>query len=95
MFTFRQRATEWVNFTVEGRPCQAPRGSSVAIALLATGIVACRKTPTRNASRAPYCLIGQCFDCLVEINGIGNRLACMERVAEGMEIRRQNWHSEP
>ena len=34
--------------------------------------------------RAPYCLMGTCFECLMEIDGIANRQACMTIVAEGM-----------
>jgi D-hydroxyproline dehydrogenase subunit gamma len=93
MFEFRREAEKMVNFTVDGRPCRAPRGSTVATALLTSGIVACRKTESK-APRAPYCLVGQCFDCLVEINGIGNRQACMEPIDEGMAICRQNWRRE-
>jgi len=39
--------------------------------------------------RGPFCLMGSCFDCLVEIDGIPNRQACMVEVTEGMTVRRQ------
>jgi predicted molibdopterin-dependent oxidoreductase YjgC len=34
-------------------------------------------------------MMGVCFDCLVEIDGVGNRQACLTPVAEGMRVRRQ------
>jgi predicted molibdopterin-dependent oxidoreductase YjgC len=35
-------------------------------------------------------MIGHCFECLVEIDGVGNRQACLTLVREGMRVRRQN-----
>jgi predicted molibdopterin-dependent oxidoreductase YjgC len=34
-------------------------------------------------------MMGVCFDCLVEIDGVGNRQACLTLVADGMQVRRQ------
>ena len=46
--------------------CAARAGDTVAAALLAAGIDHCRTTPVSGAPRAPYCLMGVCFDCLVD-----------------------------
>jgi predicted molibdopterin-dependent oxidoreductase YjgC len=35
-------------------------------------------------------MMGVCFDCLVEIDGFGNRQACLTPIAEGMQVRRQS-----
>jgi predicted molibdopterin-dependent oxidoreductase YjgC len=48
-----------------------------------------RATPVSGSPRAPYCMMGVCFDCLMEIDGVPNRQACLVPVAEGMRIRRQ------
>ena len=40
-------------------------------------------------TRAPYCMIGVCFDCLMKIDGEPNRQACLVTVKEGMKIERQ------
>jgi predicted molibdopterin-dependent oxidoreductase YjgC len=34
-------------------------------------------------------MMGVCFDCLVEIDGVANRQACMIEVREGMQVKRQ------
>jgi predicted molibdopterin-dependent oxidoreductase YjgC len=34
-------------------------------------------------------MMGVCFECLMEIDGVPNRQACQVRVADGMRIRRQ------
>ena len=78
-----------LTFRFEGEETQAQAGDSVAAALLAAGVAHFRTTPVTGAPRGPLCMIGDCFDCLVEIDGTANRQACQVRVAEGMEVRRQ------
>ena len=73
----------------EGRTILAREGDSVAAALLAGGVLGLRETPISGTPRAPYCMMGVCFDCLVEIDGMDNRQACMTMAADGMVIRRQ------
>ena len=57
--------------------------------MLLAGLPSVRETPVSGAPRGPYCLMGICFDCLAEIDGIPNRQACMVTVVPGMTIRRQ------
>ena len=78
-----------VRFSYEGRDIEARSGDSVAAALLSAGVTDLRATPVSGALRAPFCMMGVCFDCLVEIDGVGNRQACLTLVAEGMQVRRQ------
>ena len=74
---------------VDGREIRAREGDTVAAALLAAGIKHIRTTPVSGAPRAPYCLMGVCFDCLVTINGVGSRQACLVPVHEGMTVETQ------
>jgi sarcosine oxidase subunit alpha len=78
-----------VRITFDGRAIEAREGDSVAAALAAAGVTACRTTPVSDAPRAPYCMMGVCFDCLVTIDGVGNRQACLVRVKEGMAVAMQ------
>lgn len=78
-----------VSFTFEGDRVRAFAGQSVAAALLEHGADALRLTPASRSPRAPYCMMGICFECLVTIDGMPNRQACMEPVREGMDVRRQ------
>ena len=64
-----------------------PAGVTVAAALLYLDRLPTRRTPVSGAARAPFCMMGACFDCLVEIDGAPER-ACQRRVAEGMQVRR-------
>jgi D-hydroxyproline dehydrogenase subunit gamma len=89
MFRRLDGALGEVRCSFDGRELVARAGDSVAVALLAAGEANLRETPVSGAPRAPYCMMGVCFDCLVEIDGVGNRQACLVPVAEGMRVRRQ------
>lgn len=78
-----------VAVSVEGRLVHVPAGASAAAAVLAAGLHSIRDTPVEGSARAPYCMIGACFDCLAEIDGVPNRQSCMIEVRPGMRIRRQ------
>jgi predicted molibdopterin-dependent oxidoreductase YjgC len=78
-----------VRLSVDGKPVTALAEDSVAAALLAAGILACRTTPVSGVPRAPYCMMGICFECLVTIDGVGSRQACLARVRDGMRIETQ------
>lgn len=72
------------------RPIAARLGETVAACLLRANASAFRATPVSGAPRLPYCMIGHCFECLVQIDGAGNRQACLEIVCPGMQVRSQN-----
>lgn len=78
-----------VALNVEGQKITAYEGDSVAVALLSSGVGFARETPVTGTKRAPYCMMGVCFDCLVEIDGIPNQQGCMITVKDGMRISRQ------
>jgi D-hydroxyproline dehydrogenase subunit gamma len=71
---------------VDGVCVEAQAGDSVVAAMLAAGCVISGKTPVSGAPRAPYCLMGVCFECLVTVDSVGNRQGCMIAVRDGMRI---------
>lgn len=74
----------------EGESCSVPAGVTVAAALLGHDADHFCHSAAQEDKRAPYCLMGVCFECLVEIDGIKNRQACLEQVYEGMHVKRQH-----
>ena len=78
-----------VTVHIDGKTHLARATDSVAAAMLEAGMVHCRTTPVSGAPRAPYCMMGVCFDCLVTIDGVGNRQGCLVRVREGMRVEIQ------
>lgn len=80
-----QKKTVLIN--VDGREIGVPDGQSLATALLGAGFIPFRHTAVSGAPRAPLCLMGVCFDCLVEVDGSQNVQSCMVEVREGMRVR--------
>lgn len=78
-----------VTLTFEGQEIVAQAGLSVAAALVLAGVSWTRTTPVGGGRRAPYCMMGACFDCLMVIDGVSDRQACMVTVADGMTVGRQ------
>jgi predicted molibdopterin-dependent oxidoreductase YjgC len=84
-----------LGFTFDGCAMTARAGDTVAAALLANGVEACRRTPVSGAPRGPYCMMGVCFECLVVIDGVGNRQGCLVPLREGMRIETQAGRRRP
>lgn len=76
----------WVTVSIDGRECRVPGGVSVAAALLLEGHAATGRSPVTGRPRGPWCLMGTCFGCLVEIDAVADVRACMTTVADGMTI---------
>jgi predicted molibdopterin-dependent oxidoreductase YjgC len=84
-----------VAITIDGTPFSARAGDSVAAALLLAGRAACGTTAATGQKRAPYCLMGVCFECLVSIDGQAARQACLVLVREGMRVETDAAKQEP
>ena len=89
MFRRLPDPADTIELDFEGTVFEACEGDSVAAALLANGVLVFRTTPVSGAPRGPWCLIGNCHECLVEIDGVPNRQACMVEVRPGMRVQRQ------
>lgn len=82
-------AARRVEVTWDGTALSLPEGANLAAALLGAGVTVFRHTPVSGAPRAPFCMMGACFDCLIEVDGV-TRQACMLEVSEGLIITRPN-----
>ena len=80
-----------VPVTLDGAPLALPEGANLAAALLVAGVSVFRATPVSGTPRGPFCMMGACFDCLVEIDGV-TRQACLTEVEEGLAIVRPRGH---
>ena len=74
-----------VEFTFNGQPISAEPGQTVAAALLAADVRTLRKSSVSASPRGPYCMMGACFECLVEIEGRTVQ-ACITPVTSGARI---------
>ena len=79
-----------INLTIEGRAVQIAKGTTVAAAALSCGLSYTRTTPVSGAKRAPFCMMGVCFECQMVIDGQPNQRACGTIVEEGMQVEIQH-----
>jgi hypothetical protein len=87
--------TETVTVFVDGAPVRVGVRESAAAAALRAGSGYTRISPVTGEKRAPYCMMGVCFECLMVIDGVPSRQACMVTVRPGMRIERQSGAREP
>jgi D-hydroxyproline dehydrogenase subunit gamma len=86
---FRRSHPTDCEITWNGAAVPARVGESLAAALLAAGVTHFRDTAVTGSARGPLCLMGACFDCLVEVEGEANRQACLVMVTPGLSARVQ------
>lgn len=83
----QQRNT--VTVYIEDTPVTVEEGTTVTAAMAQAGQDVTRITAKTQTERGPFCLMGVCFECLMEINGVPNQQGCLTIVQEGMRIKRQ------
>lgn len=74
---------------VDGEPTTAELGETVAAVLLRQREPWSRLAPVSGNRRAPYCMMGVCFECLAEVDGIASVQTCLQPVRDGMCVSRQ------
>ncbi|MCH4089764.1 (2Fe-2S)-binding protein [Acetobacter sp.] len=78
-----------IRVMVDGQTVLALAGESVAAILLRT----C-DGPTGHdhagRPRAPYCMMGICFECVAIVDGAASVRTCLIPARDGMNIQRQN-----
>lgn len=77
-----------IEIFLDGDPLRVSAGISLAAALFEADALPTRHTAVRAAPRGAFCMMGACFDCLVEIDGGSSQRACQIEVYAGMRIRR-------
>jgi len=89
MFRKLHSAQGRVTVTVDGIEVEAEDGEPVAALLLRLDGGMARTNPVSGKPRAPYCMMGVCFDCLVKVDGVASTQACLTPVRQGLTIERQ------
>ena len=85
-----------VTILVDGKKIKAYEDETIASAILASGIKTLRYTSAKHEPRGIFCAIGQCTDCVMEVNGKPNVRTCVTPVEDNMVIHTQKglgvWH---
>ena len=76
-----------VVFFFEGKKLSAFGGEALASALLRSGEIFFRESKNNNF-RGPYCMIGICFECLVDVDQMQSLQSCQVIVKNNMQVKR-------
>ena len=89
MFRTLHEPERGVTLHIDGIAVVAQPGETVAAVMLRQREVWTRESPIGGVRRAPYCMMGVCFDCLAEVDGQASTQTCLTIVRDGMQVRRQ------
>lgn len=89
MFRLLGDADDLLIIELDGAEVKVPAGVSVAAALLYLDRIPTRRSVVNGMPRAPFCMMGICFECLIEIDGVVDQRACQQQVCAGMRLKRQ------
>ncbi|MBM4101038.1 MAG: (2Fe-2S)-binding protein [Phycisphaerae bacterium] len=78
------------SFSFDGEGISFEPGDSVAAALIRSGKKSLRRTRFSGEERSIFCGIGQCFDCIVVVDGVANQRACLISATEGIKVEFQD-----
>lgn len=81
-------AQPMVAVTVDGKTVQMPEGANLAAQLLLQDFEPLRCSEVSGQPRSAHCMIGNCFECLAEIDGRRNQQTCLCQVRAGMVVNR-------
>ncbi len=74
-----------LELTVNGSPVSVKEGTSVAAAILMSGVAAFRTSVT-GQPRGPVCGMGICYECRVTIDGETHMRSCQIICRAGMQV---------
>ncbi len=83
-----------VAFTFEGEAYEGYEGEALAAALTASGVLGLRQTKD-GAPGGIFCGMGVCYECVVQVDGRPAQRACLTKLSDGMDVRRQPHGGDP
>ncbi|MBW9081153.1 (2Fe-2S)-binding protein [Rhizobium pusense] len=86
---FHDSCQNQVTVYIDGAAFFAETTETVASVLLRDAQLWSRTTPVSEVRRAPYCMMGVCFDCLAVVDGALLQ-TCLVSVRDGMRVERQH-----
>ena len=78
-----------ISIKIDGDDVLCREGDTVAAVVMLHAGRPYRHSILSGAERAPFCMMGICFECLVEIDGVPNQQGCLRGVEPGMRSQLQ------
>ncbi len=79
-----------VEITIDGSTVQAHSGEPLAAVFLRMDDIHTRTSFPSGAQRAPYCMMGVCFECVVHVEDVGSIRSCQLTVQAGIKVIRND-----
>ena len=76
-----------VTFYFNGNRLRGRNGETIAAALIANDVMVFRYSKKLHEPRGAFCCIGQCSECIVYVEGIGEVRSCITCLEPNMRIR--------
>lgn len=83
------------SLSFDGRPVPFVEGQTLGAALMAAGISSWRTTRRRAEPRGLFCGIGVCYDCIVTVDGLRSRRACVTPAHDGQVVSTEEAPTSP
>jgi len=83
-----------VIFTYNDKELEGYEGESIAAALHAAGVKVLTHSIEKHRPRGFFCAIGNCSQCIMEVNGEPNVRTCVEPLREGTVVKTQKGKGE-
>jgi thioredoxin reductase len=87
----RREKSASIEFTFNSEKISAKDGDSIASALIHAGVYEFKES-VDNTTRGIFCGMGVCNECLVDVKGEGEKLACMTYAKAGIDVKVQSAH---
>ena len=75
-----------MELSINGQAVSVAPGTTVWAAMALADQRITRQAPLTEKPRSAYCAMGVCFECMVEVDGMPNRQACLTEVQPGMQV---------
>lgn len=79
-----------IEITIDGNKVVAQDGEPLAAVFLRLDDIHTRTSYPSVEQRAPYCMMGVCFECVVNVEDIGTIRSCQQTVHAGMTVVRKD-----
>jgi predicted molibdopterin-dependent oxidoreductase YjgC len=76
---------ESIVLSINGNQVSVPPGTTVAVAILVSGVSSFRKSVS-GEPRSAFCGMGICYECRVTIDGRAHCRSCQMECLEGMKV---------
>lgn len=83
-------AGDKIRIVFEGRSLPAREGEPLAVSLLASGLRTFARGVKYHRARGPYCMVGRCSHCVMQVDGEPNVYTCLTPAKHNQQIERQN-----